>query len=262
MTDQFGYGIQDNTGAVANALCQVNARAVGGTWTHSLAKSTAPDHDEVASLTPAQVGIDGKPGYNMWIRNVFGKNLIGPIKGAKDGQFWQANNCHHQYVLIKGGILEKQGRQEVIGDVVSSADKPRPVVVPDNLALLGVKAGETPLFVFQVVDKKQGLINASGNVTLKPKVGFRANEEEKKKLETMSPPFLEMRTLYIFVDKSAIDAKHNDNTIGDADYEKIKSEINKIMSDDVTGFGVTYDAIGNTYERLKVGDLGDWTFSD
>ncbi len=64
LTDQFGYGIQDNTGAVANALCQVNAKAVGGTWTHSLAKSTDP-HNEVASRTATQVGIDGNPGYNM-----------------------------------------------------------------------------------------------------------------------------------------------------------------------------------------------------
>lgn len=81
-----------------------------------------------------------------------------------------------------------------------------------------------------------------------------ASPEEKALLTQMSGPLLEQSDAYVFDDKQTIECMHTAGTMTDATYDSIKS--------DLASLGTSWDALPNKLERLQVGTLGLWEFTN
>ena len=243
--DEFQYTVEDPLGArSALALVKVYTEA-DCRWVQKL----IPIFD-----SPAEVGVDGSPGYSMEIAQTFGTNGQG-VKLRDDAQMWQLNKVTsilRIFIRADGtiGIDPPTGVPGAfaIKDVADWENKRTQVGQNDILSFHNAKeaSGEQSILMIESVDRNIGL-NQPG---IKLVVG--ANKQvmgaELQTLEnSMSANFSTSSVSYLYVNKAVIDQLHADGKITNDFFEAIKGGL--------LGINVYYPDLPAQYESLTVGGL-------
>jgi hypothetical protein len=156
--------------------------------------------------TSKQIGIDGKPGYNIVIEQKFG--AVAPIQRPGFGQTWQKNSISAvNFFVDKTGTIHKEAAANVIwADVRKIGVKSNlPVRLTDNLAVAPSKNASQTLLIIETVKKKMGFGGPARLPAPPVPKPFKPDPHQLDTLNTdMLGPFLDMTTTYIYVDKSAI----------------------------------------------------------
>ena len=242
-TDSFRYTITNACGKTASAFVQVKAPAATS-WKYAL----LPDYK-----TAAQVGVDGKAGYNLFFSQKFG-----PPKGTTlPEQTWQQNLHSHKYFYMdkqQKKLVAEQTTNLVMADTVDIGRRQTIISYDDNLGM-DTKPNQVPLYIYQFVDKTLGFNAVNTKLPVPATQPWFPNPAEAAVLATMQGPKGNIATLYLFVDKTRIENYHKATKppfISDAEYDKIVSEIN--------GIGLNYATLPPVYESFQLGALGNWKF--
>ncbi len=216
--DSFGYTVENRAGEQASAFVQVK----------SLQDPKWELKPEPKYSKAQQVGVDGKPGYKLYVDQIFGTD---PIALQMPGltQAWQKNvvDVKSFYQKSNGGI-SRASRDAVVKDVRDLGNGTGGIKISDLLEWTPSSSNGTLAFTVQTVQKKAGF-NAQNK-------SFDANDSGKEVtdpadlavLDQMRGPFLETTTDYIYVDKKLINQMLQSGQMNSADLDYIKTKLNDI----------------------------------
>ena len=249
-SDSFSYTASNAAGESASAFVQIQSPE-DPKWKLKF------DDD---FKKPQQVGMDGKPGYNLRVVQEIGVN---PLALQKHGntETWQ-KNTETGAVVVKLKTDGKWHAANVGPTVLIDVGKlsSRPVVSLDIHDTLGVSSppgSVATAFIIEDVSKKLGF-NAAGKslknlptIAVQRQRGKGPSADEIATVDAMQGPTLESGTHYIFLDKKLLN---------EAATERNDPGLLATVKDKLTNAGLNYDNLPDIYERVKVDDLGEWTF--
>jgi hypothetical protein len=130
-------------------------------------------------------------------------------------------------------------------------------------SIIALRLGANPspaaaktLFILEKVVKKAG-ISAAGErlpVPAKENQPWAPNAEQKTLIDQMREPFLELTTIYNYIDKKSLIEAHDAGVISDEIFDQIKTT--------VTGSGLDWDALPDVYEAYAISGLGSWKYPE
>ena len=247
--DRFGYTVENDNGETASAFVQVKS-----TQDPKWDLAHHPDY-----LERQQVGVDGKPGYKLYIRMQVGLN---PLAARKNGitEEWTKNTETSKMVVKIGNqwqaaqqparVLIDHHRQQFGGKIG--------VTINDKLDAVLPNGASDAAYIVQDVDKNVGF-NAAGkslahlpSIAEQQKPGKGPSPQDIAIVDQMQGPTLQTSTHYLYVNKKLLNQLINNGSIQQATLDAIKQ--------DVSAKGFHYDQLPDVFEWYKVDNLDEWTY--